>query len=51
LLTRTTHRSLFKISLLYAPAWRLTDAGVPFGMLSPIWPLTLTRPGLAGRLS
>src|SRR5262245_46777492 len=33
------------------PAWRTTDARVPFGMSSPGWPLTVTRPGLLGCLS
>src|SRR5213078_4267114 len=33
-----------------SPAWRLTDASVPFGMSSPSWPLTVTRPGLVGCL-
>lgn len=33
------------------PAWRLTEASVPFGISSPRWPLTVTRPGFVGCLN
>jgi hypothetical protein len=35
----------------FKPACRLTEAKVPFGMSSPIWPLTVTRPDFVGCLN